>query len=69
MPTFEVEAMVCSHHVYEEIWDASIDKELLCTREPGNPCDPFTIAVVKSDQTIGHIPLKISSVCLLHLQH
>ena len=33
MPTFEVEAMVRVYHVYEEIWDASIDEELLCARE------------------------------------
>ena len=33
MPTFEVEAMVRGYHVYEEIWDASIDEKLLCARE------------------------------------
>ena len=32
-------------------------------REPGNSRDPFVAAVVKSDQTVGHVPLKISSVC------
>ena len=68
MPTFEVEAMVCSYHVYKEIWDASIDKKLLCAREPGNPCDAFAVAVVKSDQAIGHVPLKISSVYFLFLR-
>ncbi len=69
MPTFEVEAMVRGYHVYEDIWDASIDEELLCAREPGNPCDRFAVAVVKSDQTVGHVPLKISSVCSQFLQH
>ena len=69
MPTFEVEAMVRGYHVYKEILDASIGEELLCAREPTNPCDPFAIAVVKSDQTVGHVPLKISSVCSLFLRH
>ena len=69
MPTFEVEAMVRGYHVYKEIWDASIGEELLCAREPTNPCDPFAIAVVKSNQTVGHVPLKISSVCSLFLRH
>ena len=45
--------MVRGYHVYEEIWDASIGKELLCAREPTNPCDPFAVAVAKSDQTVG----------------
>ena len=57
MPTFKVEAMVRGYHIYEEIWDASIGEELLCAREPTNPRDPFTVAVVKSDQTVGHVPL------------
>ena len=69
MPTFQVEAMVRGYHVYEEIWDASIGEELLCAREPTNPRDPFAVAVVKSDQTVGHVPLKISSVCSLFLRH
>ena len=43
--------MVCGYHVYEEIWDASIDEELLCTRQPTNPHDPFTFAIIKYDQT------------------
>ena len=34
-----------------------------------NPRDPFAISVVKSDQTIGHVPFKISSVCYLFLRH
>ena len=55
MPIIEVEAMVCSYHVYKEIWDASINKELLCTREQGDPRDPSVVAVVKSDQTVGHV--------------
>jgi len=57
--------MVRGYHVYKEIWDASIDEELLCTREPGNPHDPFTVAIVKCDQTIGHVPLRISLICSL----
>ena len=30
--------------------------------------DPFAVTVVKIDVTIGHIPRRISSVCLLFLQ-
>ena len=51
MPTFEVEAMVRGYHVYEEILDASTGEELLCARQPTNPCDPFALAIVKYDHT------------------
>ena len=61
--------MVRGYHVYEEIWDASLGEELLCTREPTNPRDSFAVAVVKSDQTVGHVPLKISLVCSLFIRH
>ncbi len=68
MPTFEVEAMVRGYHVYQEMWDASIHEELVCAREPGNRRDPFAVAVVKSDYTVGHVPLKISSVCSIFVE-
>ena len=61
--------MVRGYHIYEEIWDASIGEELLCARELTNPRDPFAVAVITSDQTVGHISLKISSVCSLFLWH
>ena len=69
MPTFDIEAMVRGYHVYQAVWDASIHEELLCAREADNLRDPFAVAVVKSHQTVGHIPMKISSVCSLFLRH
>ncbi len=69
MPTFEVEAMVRGYHVNQEIWDASIHEELVCAREPGNRRDLFAVAVVKSDHTVGHVPLNIFSACSLFLWH
>ena len=68
LPTFVVEAMVRGYHVYQDVWDASIHEELSCVREPDNLRDPFAVAVIKSHHTVGHIPLKISSVCSLFLQ-
>ena len=44
---------------YHSNWEASIYDELMCTREPDNLRDPFAVAVIKSDQTVGHVPLKI----------
>lgn len=69
MPTFEVEAMVHGCCIYQDIWDASISEELLCARELTNPRDPFSVAIVRFNQTLGRVPLKISSVCFLFLWH
>ena len=67
MSSFSIESMVRGYHVYSDIWSASLDEELVCAREPDNYSDPFAVAVVRSEVTVGHIPRKISSVCALFL--
>ena len=43
---FSVQAMVRGYHIYQNIWDAACDGELLnCERQIGNPHDPSAIAV------------------------
>ena len=69
MPSFEIAAVVRGYHVYKDIWDPSIGEELVCARDPTNPRDPFAVAVVKFHQTVGHVPLKISSLCSMFLRH
>ena len=61
-----VEAMVRGYHVYKDIWTAV---ELICWREPFNTADPFAVAVVKNGTAVGHVPRKISCVCLLFEWH
>lgn len=61
---FTVEAMVRGYHVYKDIWEAALDEELPCQKEPLNIVDPFAVAV---SQIVGHVPRKISSVCSLFL--
>ena len=55
--------MVCGYHVYQDSWDAAIGEQLPCKREHGNHKDPFTVVVLRSTVTAGHVPKKISSVC------
>ena len=65
--TFSIEAMVRGYHVYQNIWDAALEEQLSCQREPTNSHDPFTVAVMQSQVIVGHIPRKISSVCSMFL--
>lgn len=65
---FSVEAMIRGYHVYNNIWTAVVDEELICRREQFNSADPFAVAVVKEGTTVGHIPRKILSLCSLVLR-
>ena len=68
MERYTVKSCVRAYHVYKDIWEASIDEELICVRETSNAKDPFAVAVVKNEVIVGHIPKKISSVCSLFLK-
>ena len=65
---FSVAAMVRGYHIYEDIWDATVGEELPCQREPDNRQDPFAVAVVRLQVTVGHIPRRISSICSMFLR-
>jgi len=48
--------------VYKDIWDdPSVDEELWCKCEPGNPSDPYTVAVIKEitgdEVDTGYVPM------------
>ena len=60
--------MVRGYHIYKEIWNAEIHKELRCEREVGNRSDTFTVAVKKGTVTVGHIPRCVSSICSIFIQ-
>ena len=49
------------YHVYKDIWEARVGEGLNCEQEIGNSMDPFAVAGVKNDVTIGHniIPRRI----------
>lgn len=60
--------MIRGYHVYKAVRDAQIGEELLCATEPGNIRDLYAVVVKKSSLTVGHIPMKISTLCSLFLQ-
>ena len=65
---FSVEAKVRGYHVYKDVWEAAVEEELHCEREPGYRQDSFAVAVVRSAVTVDHILKKISSVRSMFLQ-
>ena len=63
-----MEAMIRGYHVYCDVWSAVVDEKLACKRKPFNASDPFAVAVVKGETTVGHVPKKISTICSLFLR-
>ena len=53
------------YHIYKAIWMAAIGEVLDCRREPSNPEDRYTIAVIKNETITGHLPWKVSRLCSL----
>ena len=68
METHVVESCVCGFHVYQDIWMPTTGERLSCQTEDSNAFDPYTVAIRKSANVIGHVPWKISAACLLFIE-
>ena len=60
MKVYERNSSIRGYHVYKDIWDGVIGKELQCERQPDDGSDRYAVAVKKNDIVIGHLPRKIS---------
>ena len=58
MDELNVEMCVRGYHVYRRIWEAAINEELVCTREPQNSTDCYAVAVIKDGRIVGTYPEK-----------
>ena len=45
------------YHEYKNVWTPVIREVLACAMEPGNVKDKYAVAVKKSNDIIGHLPL------------
>ena len=55
-----IECCIHGCHVYQEIWDAAVDEELICQPERSNAHGRYAVAVLKNDVVVGHLPSKFS---------
>ena len=77
MHEFTLASIVHGYHEYKDVWNVLIDgRELQSEREPGNPMDTATVAVVEQSSTgdsaggnvtVGHVPNLISTVCSIFI--
>ena len=68
MTEWEVDSCVRGYHVYEGIWAAALGEQIGCVREPLNAMDRYAVAPKKHGAVIGHLPQKISRICLLFIR-
>ena len=64
----EIECCIRGYHVYQEIWDAAVDEELICQPERSNAHDRYAVAVLKNDVVVGHLPSKFSRLYTLFIR-
>lgn len=60
---FPIPSSVRGYHVYKDVWKATIGEKLPCWRELNNRHDPFAVAVLRNETTVGHAPRAISAIC------
>ena len=68
METFEIAACIRGYHVYRAVWIAAVGQVFPCERETTNSSDRYAVAVINGQQTVGHLPRKMSRVCSLFLR-
>ena len=54
--------------LYRSVWTPFIGETLSCSRETSNLRDPFAVKVLNTDEIVGHLPKKISSLCSIFLR-
>ena len=59
---FEIDSYVRGYHAYSDIWEPRVGEILVLQRETNNPVDKLAVAVVKSGQTVGHVPINLAPV-------
>ena len=62
METFSFASAVRGYHVYRDVWKPSIGEKLVAKRVFNNPMDKHAVKVVKSDETVSHLPREFSRI-------
>ena len=60
----EISSYVRGVHAYKDIWEPREGEVLLLKCEPDNVEDRFAVAVIKSEQIVGHVPKTLAPVVI-----
>ena len=62
-----LDSCIRGYHVYQDTWLATDGETLDCVREFYNRSDPFSVAVKKDVEVVGHVPRHYS--CVFHYSY
>ena len=58
--TFEFQEFITGHHVHKDVWTPFHGEKLSCESQSDHFYDKYGVKVVKSTETVGHVPRAIS---------
>jgi len=64
MEEFERACCIRGYHVYKDIWEAAVGKELASVREPNDTHNRYAVGVKRRGIFIGRLPQKLCSLFL-----
>ena len=62
-----LDSCIRGYHVYQDTWLTTDGETLDCVREFYNRSDPFSVAVKKDAEVVGHVPRHYSCVFFIIL--
>ena len=63
MAEFERECYIREYE-YQAVWEETIGETFSCVREPTNPSDGYSFAVIRNETIVGHLPVSARSLGL-----
>ena len=65
---FDLSSSVRRYHIYQQLWNPQPGETLNCRRERNNRDDFYAVAVMNSEEVVGHISRFLSCIVLLFLR-
>ena len=53
---------ICGYHIYNVIWNETVEEELQCTRQLENAKVKYVISVLQGSGVVGHLTQTISRI-------
>ena len=65
---FSFNSYIRGFHAYKQKWDPVLGRRYSCTTDEKNEPDEYSVAVVKDDEVVGHISLRLSKTMSMFLK-
>ncbi len=66
---YEIDSVVCGHHVYKTLWRPFEGEILRLSKEHCNAYDKHAVSVMKEHSVVGHVPIEFRRAVWHFLSH